>query len=157
MPNHHRMIIASYPAQIGFDVQITERNIHELYKLKGKTQARIVPSGKIQNKYEQAEIDLIFCLYREDPVGLKWLKGADKYIAVNINVVPFMHGLSPTALCYVEQPIRKETVTSLCDIVETSEIFCVNQRVVSKVLLLTTTLPNRHVWKPHKKTKNSIC
>lgn len=119
-------ILAGYPADIGFDLQITERNIHELYKLKRRAFATLVKNPK--SKFEQAQIDLIFCLYREttsdeDPTKKKWLKGADKYMAVNINVVPYMHGLSPTALCYVEQPIYKQSVASLCDIVEVSEKF----------------------------------
>ena len=67
-------MFSGYPADIGFDVQITERNIHELYKLKNRKFATLVPKNRL-NKYEQAQIDLIFCLYREDPFRRTWLKG----------------------------------------------------------------------------------
>ncbi|XP_075260404.1 uncharacterized protein LOC142351992 isoform X2 [Convolutriloba macropyga] len=107
---------------IGYDVRITERNIHEIYKLRPRRFAKVVKQSKTGTPFEQAQIDLVFCQYRganDKTVG--WLKGAERYIAVNLNVKPYMHGIPPTALCFIERPLCQMTVVEISEIVEHAE------------------------------------
>ena len=55
------------PASIGFDLQITERNIHELYKLTS-INVPIVQKSATQ-PFEQAQFNLVFGVYSERTRG----------------------------------------------------------------------------------------